>query len=78
MTAQSRDTQILEKIQGDCNDIMFTHTEYEMCIRDRDTGEVNVDYFSVDFSKGRTFECEDGILRIARCNTCLLYTSRCV
>lgn len=35
----------------------------------QDTGEVNVDYFSVDFSKGRTFECEDGILRIARCNT---------
>lgn len=28
MTAQSRDTQILEKIQGYCNDIMFTHTEY--------------------------------------------------
>lgn len=35
----------------------------------QDTGEVNVDYFSVDFSKGRTFECEDGILRITRCNT---------
>ena len=29
MTAQSRDTQILEKIQGYCNDIMFTHTEYD-------------------------------------------------
>lgn len=28
MTAQSRDIQILEKIQGYCNDIMFTHTEY--------------------------------------------------
>ena len=28
MTAQSRDTQILEKIQDYCNDIMFTHTEY--------------------------------------------------
>ena len=28
MTAQSRDTQILGKIQSYCNDIMFTHTEY--------------------------------------------------
>ena len=28
MTAQSRDAQILEKIQGYCSDIMFTHTEY--------------------------------------------------
>mgnify|MGYP001809157159 FL=1 len=29
----------------------------------QDTGEVNVDYFSVDFSKGRTFECEDGTMQ---------------
>ena len=39
-------------------------------IRDtQDTGEVNVDYLSIDFSKGRTFELEDGVLHIARCNT---------
>ncbi len=29
MTERGRDVQILEKIQGYCDDIMFTHTEYD-------------------------------------------------
>ena len=29
MTIPNRDIQILQKIQGYCDDIMFTHTEYD-------------------------------------------------